>query len=157
MTGRTMRTLWPALAATLLVLGGCGSEPDPDDAPATPPATPSSVVTPTSVVTPSAPAAPAGAEPTGTRSASGPQAFVATVRTLVPEAAADRGDDEIAGVAERACASLAAGTEAGGVVAGTRSLGTVDAEAVDQATARELVRLAIDTVCPDQDRRVDEF
>jgi hypothetical protein len=42
-------------------------------------------------------------------------------------------------------------------VAETRSLGTPDAEATDQATARELVKLAIDTTCPDQDRRVDEF
>jgi hypothetical protein len=43
------------------------------------------------------------------------------------------------------------------VIAETRTLGTADAEATDEATARELVKLAIDTVCLDQAKRVDEF
>jgi hypothetical protein len=75
----------------------------------------------------------------------------------VPEAASGRTDAEIAAVAVRACRGLAAGRSADDLLAEARSLGTVDAEATDPATARELVKLAIDTVCLDQAPRVDEF
>jgi hypothetical protein len=79
------------------------------------------------------------------------------VQARVPDVAVDRRDEEIGAIAQQACASLAAGKSAAALVAETRSLGTADAEATDQATARELIKLAIDTVCPDQDGRVDEF
>jgi hypothetical protein len=79
------------------------------------------------------------------------------VRERLPEIAVDRRDEEIEEIADRACAALADAGDAGAVVASTRSLGTADAEATDRATARELIKLAIDTTCPDQDRRVDEF
>jgi hypothetical protein len=75
----------------------------------------------------------------------------------VPDVAAGRTDAEIAAVARTACRDLAARRSADDVVAQAQSLGTADAEATDQATARELVKLAIDTVCLDQARRVDEF
>jgi hypothetical protein len=148
-----MRRLWPAaVAATALMLGGCdGGTPAPDGA------TPATGVPTTSA----APAATTTAGPSGTpgqeESGAGADRFVSVVRAQLPEVAADRRDEEIAAVAEQACTSLAAGDEADAVVAGTRSLGTLDAEAVDEATARELVKLAIDTVCPGQNRRVDEF
>jgi hypothetical protein len=79
------------------------------------------------------------------------------VQARLPEVAADRRDEEIAAIAERACAGLAAGDDGDDIVAETRSLGTADAEAVDQATAREMIKLAIDTVCPAESDRVDEF
>ena len=82
---------------------------------------------------------------------------MSVVRARVPDVAIDRRDEEIEAVAEQACASLAAGKSADAVVAETRSLGTADAEATDQATARELIKLSIDTVCPAQAKRVDEF
>ncbi|WP_199512859.1 DUF732 domain-containing protein [Nucisporomicrobium flavum] len=131
----------PAVAMLLLALSGCG-----DDAGTSPARTPSPA---TSTVAPSTTAT--------TRTAAGADAFVAEVRRSLPEVAADRREDEIGAVARRACAALAKGDDADAIVAQTRTLGTVDAEAVDEATARELVKLAIDTVCPDQDRRVDEF
>jgi hypothetical protein len=79
------------------------------------------------------------------------------VRGKLPQVAAGRADAEITAVATRACQALAADRSADEIVAETRSLGTLDAEATDQATARELVKLAIDTTCLDQARRVDEF
>jgi hypothetical protein len=82
---------------------------------------------------------------------------VAVVRAKIPEVARGRTNKEIAAVALRACVGLAAGRSADQIVAEAQSLGTVDATATDQATARELVKLAIDTVCPDQAARVDEF
>jgi hypothetical protein len=87
----------------------------------------------------------------------GAAAFVATVRDRLPEIAADRRDEEISGIAVQACAELAAGRPADRIVSATRSLGTLDAEATDQATARELIKLAIDKVCLDQAKRVDQF
>jgi len=66
----------------------------------------------------------------------------------------------VAGTAEfvRACAGLRARTNsAEDVQAEARSLGTLDAEATGGATARELVKLAVDTVCLDQAGRVPEF
>ena len=83
--------------------------------------------------------------------------FVAVVRAQLPEVAAGRSADELAAVATTACDGLADGVPADGVTAAAQSLGTLDAEATDQATARELVKLAIDTVCLDQANRVDEF
>jgi hypothetical protein len=83
--------------------------------------------------------------------------FVSVVKQKLPQVAADRRDEEIALVAEQACAGLSAGLSADQVTAETRTLGTQDAEATDEATARELVKLAIDTVCLDQAKRVDEF
>ena len=83
--------------------------------------------------------------------------FVSTVKAKLPQVAADRRDEEIALVAEQACAGLAAGLAGDQVTAETRTLGTQDAAATDEATARELVKLAIDVVCPNQAKRVDEF
>jgi hypothetical protein len=89
--------------------------------------------------------------------AEGMQRFVSTVKSQVPEAAKGRSDAEIAGVGLQACTLLKSGRPASEITARTRSLGTLDAEAVDEATARELVKLAIDTMCIDQKSRVDEF
>jgi hypothetical protein len=125
-----MRRFGAALVmAAALVLTGCG-----DDAPRPGPA-------------------PSSAAPATTAA----EGFVGVVRGRLPEVAVDRRDDEIQAIADQACGALAGGTEADEIVTGTRALGTPDAEATDQATARELIKLAIDTTCPDQDRRVDEF
>jgi hypothetical protein len=83
--------------------------------------------------------------------------FVRVVRDRVPEVAAGRSTAEIAAIAVRACAGLRAGRSAEDVQAEARSLGTLDAEATDDATARELVKLAVDTLCLDQAGRVPEF
>jgi hypothetical protein len=82
---------------------------------------------------------------------------VRVVRARVPDVAAGRSTAEIAGIATTACRSLRGGRPAEQIAAEARSLGTLDAEATDDATARELVKLAIDTTCLDQARRVDEF
>ncbi|MEV4704220.1 hypothetical protein [Actinoplanes sp. NPDC049316] len=129
-----------AAAMLLLAVGGC------DDA-----------TTPQATAPAPAATTPASEPAATTRAASGPDAFVAGVRGNLPEVAKDRPDDEIAAVAARACTGLGKGDDADAIVTQTRTLGTADAEAIDQATARELIKLAIDTVCPDQDRRVDEF
>ncbi|MFI5493726.1 DUF732 domain-containing protein [Actinoplanes sp. NPDC051859] len=157
-----MTTRWLAAAALLLTLGGCG-----DDL-----AAPSAVASAPAASAGSIPSsAPAQAQATGSptarppapdktpqgREATGTGAFVAVVQDVLPDVALDRREEELAAVAERACTALAAGAKADKVVAQTRTLGTADATATDQATARELIKLAIDTVCPDQDRRVDEF
>jgi hypothetical protein len=140
-----MRRHWfVAVFAAALALGGCSSD-QPDE-----PAPPAGTAAP-------APAPAAASSPGPSAAADGPAAFVATVQAEVPEVALDRRDEEIEAIARQACADLAAGKDAEAVVAATRTLGTSDAEAADQATARELVKLAIDTVCPDQSGRVDEF
>lgn len=137
-----MTKLWPAAMTLVLALAGCG-----DDAGTQPADVP--------VRAPASTAPEPG--PAGTRSAGGPDAFVAAVRQALPEVAADRRDEEVAAVADQACSALAGGEDADAVVTRTRTLGTLDAEATDQATARELIKLAIDTVCPGQDPRAGEF
>jgi hypothetical protein len=175
-----MTRRWLATAVLLVALAGCGEDgAAPADVPV--PAASASAGSPapavsvgsrpathasaTSRATRTATAATTGAHGTdagsgGTDAGSGGTGldrFVAVVRAKVPEVAVDRRDEEIEAVAQQACASLAAGRAAGAVVAETRSLGTADVEATDQATARELIKLAIDTVCPAQAKRVDEF
>ena len=125
-----MRRIWPVAAvAAGFALAGC---------------------TVNVTTTGSTPAPP----PSATAAAAG---FVSVVRAQLPEVARDRADGDIQAIADSACADLAAGRSADDVVAATRSLGTLDAEATDQATARELIKLAIDTTCLDQAARVDEF
>ena len=127
------------LLMVVLALAGCSSDATPAAAP-NPPAAATRAAAPDS-----------GAPVVETRE------FVTAVRDGMTEVAAGRSDDEIGALGVHACAGLAAGTTADDLVATTRSLGTADAEAVDQATARELIKLAIDTACPDQASRVDEF
>jgi hypothetical protein len=164
-----MAQRWLVAAALLVALSGCGD--DADTRPATVPAPATSSAAPT----PSAPALAAGrhrAAPTATapgrsdprpeprsrRRADQPRAvamgtsgFVAAVQHRLPEVAIDHRDDEIAEIAGQACTSLAAGEGARDVVADTERFGT------DKATAHQLIKLAIDNVCPDQDRRIEEF
>ncbi|HET6529205.1 MAG TPA: hypothetical protein VFH03_01110 [Actinoplanes sp.] len=133
-----MRRLGAALATlAALALTGCGA-----GTPAPEPARPAS----------SAPA-PAASAPGHAAS----ESFVDVVRSRLPEVAVDRRDEEIQSIADRACTALSGGADADTIVTEARALGTLDAEATDQATARELIKVAIDTTCPDQDRRVDEF
>jgi hypothetical protein len=82
---------------------------------------------------------------------------VSVVRAQLTDIAADRSDADIQAIADTACAGLAAGRSTDEIVDTTRALGTLDAEATDHATARELIKLAIDTTCFDQRSRVDEF
>jgi hypothetical protein len=149
----------PVLALTLGACSGGSSS-----AAGTSPAAPGTVTVTTTVSPPASASASASASATGTRSPSasatgrgGTTEFVRVVRARVPDVAAGRSTAEIAAIATTACRSLRAGRPADAIQADARSLGTVDAEATDEATARELVKLAIDTVCLDQARRVDEF
>jgi hypothetical protein len=98
-----------------------------------------------------------GATSAGNSGGAGSAEFVAVVRRAVPEVARGRTDAEIAAIATTACTGLRAGVDGDALVATVQSLNTQDAEATDQATARELIKLAIDTNCLDQARRVDEF
>ncbi|WP_430782750.1 hypothetical protein [Actinoplanes sp. G11-F43] len=81
----------------------------------------------------------------------GPDTFVGVVRAQLPDIAAGRTDDQIQAIADTACAGLTAGKTGDAIVDTTRELGT------DHATARELIKLAIDRTCLDQAPRVDEF
>ncbi|GIE99856.1 DUF732 domain-containing protein [Paractinoplanes rishiriensis] len=112
-------------------------------------------VTPAPTATSAAASSPPVTEPAVTAPAA--DTFVDVVRARLPEVALDRRDEEIQAIADAACADLAAGKDADDVVAAARSLGTLDAGATDHATARELIKLAIDLTCPEQARRVDEF
>jgi hypothetical protein len=152
-----MARRWLVAAVLLLALGGCGDEPAAE--PATVPVPATSVADPV----PSRPAATVGttpktaepktAAPEAAAQAAGPGAagFAAAVQRELPELVLDHRDEEIVALAEQTCAALAAGRSAGAVVAGVRTFGT------DRAHARQLVKLAIGTVCPDQDRRIGEF
>ena len=135
---------------TVLALGGCGGGGGGD---ASPPAPPVPRASATAAPTTSASSVLRTVPPVPRRIGE----FVKVVRARVPEVARGRSDAEIATVAVQACQSLAAGRSADRIVAEAQSLGTLDAEATDQGTARELVKLAIDTVCLDQAGRVDEF
>ncbi len=146
-----MRTRWPVLAlvAALSVLTGCG-----DDTTGEGRDEPVRAVT-SAARTPEAATGAGDAPRTATPAA--PDGFVDVVRARVPEVAAGRRAEEIQAIAYTACADLAAGRTADEIVATARTLGTLDAEATDHATARELVKLAIDTTCPEQADRVDDF
>jgi hypothetical protein len=155
-----MARRWLITAVLLLTLGGCGDEPEAEPAtvpvPATTsaapvPASPSVLASRVAVAVSPARTAPRATPKAAGRDRADPAEFVAVVQRTMPALALDRRDEEIAALAQQACASLAAGRSAGAVVAEVRTFGT------DQAGARELVKLAIDTVCPQQDRRVDEF
>lgn len=140
-----------AVLIALLVLTGCNAG---DDMAGPEPTTSSAAPTPTADE--STPDEDASASATATGSPD-TEDFVAAVREKLPDVSAGRTEAEITRVAELACQALDAGTTADQLVALVRTLGTLDAEATDEATARELVKLAIDTTCPDQAGRVDEF
>jgi hypothetical protein len=139
MAMRAGRPVTVAMAA-VFALSGCADEAA-DSGPATPPPAAATSAAPTKIV------------PTKV----GANAFVSVVRARVPEVAAGRTDQEIQAIADTACADLTGGKDSDTIVDAARTLGTVDAEATDHATARELVKLAIDTTCLDQAPRVDEF
>jgi uncharacterized membrane protein len=135
-------------AAALLVLAlvGCGAGDETEaDKPTPSPTSTSASPTPEPSESPSTDASAAARE------------FVAAVREKVPEITKDRTDEEIAALGLLACQGLSSGQTADQLVAAAQSLGTLDATATDPATARELLKLAIDTTCPDQAGRVDEF
>lgn len=151
MTTRWLLTTTTALALAATTLAGCSM----DDAAAP---TAGSTASAPATATGSAPATPAEGETGGAPAGEdGSARFVAVVRDKLPAVAADRRDEEIGLIAEEACAGLSGGKSADEVVAQARTLGTVDAEATDHATARELIKLAIDAVCPNQAKRVDDF
>lgn len=132
-----MRTHSAGLLVTLALLTAAGCAGDEEPVLGEPPPAPTSVV--------------------GTGASAQPEQFVLVVREQLPDVASGRTDEEIALIAETACDGLASGTPSDAVAAAAQSLGTLDAEANDPATARELVKLAVDTVCLDQAARVDEF
>ncbi len=141
------------LFLTFIALAGCGGSDDVDVQNPTPSATTSSA---TSAPAPSPEESPTG-DATPSALAGAVEEFVATVRQKVPDVASGRADEEIASVAELACQGLAAGTTPDQLVALVQTLGTLDTEATDQATARELVKLALDTSCPEHSAKVDDF
>lgn len=153
-----MARRWLVAAVVLLALGGCGDEPEAEPATVPVPVTSSDAPAPSRpavVASRSAPAraaAPAPVTPQAVEEGRGGTAgFVTAVQRDLPSLAVDRRDDELAALARQACAGLAAGRSAGAVVT------EVGAAGVDRAGARRLIRLAIATVCPGQDRRADEF
>jgi hypothetical protein len=143
---------WPvvALVAVLCGLAGCtssgssASSSKPGKTTTTRKAAPAAAKTTKATVKPTA---------TSTRISEFPR----VVRDRMPEIAEGRNDTELQAIADTACDGLAAKTSADAIVGVTRTLGTLDAEATDHATARELVKLAIDTTCFEQRGRVDEF
>ena len=147
-----MATRWLGAAVLLLALGGCGDGPEAEPATVPVPVTSSADPVPSrpAVVTSRSPGSQAAAAP-ARAAAARPDDFVGVVQRDLPDLAMDRRDEEILAVAEQTCAALAAGRSAGAVVAEVRTFGA------DRASARELVRLAITTVCPEQDRRIDDF
>ncbi|MEU4218364.1 DUF732 domain-containing protein [Actinoplanes sp. NPDC026623] len=163
---------WLVATVLLVALSGCGDDAGTGPATVPAPATSSDAPTPAAPVVaagrhtaPAAtgtprtepPAEPRSEPRSGRRAGSprvvalGPSGFVAAVQDRLPDLAVDHRDDEIAEIAGEACTSLAAGEGARTVVAGTERFGT------DEATAHKLIKLAIDNVCPDQDRRIAEF
>ncbi|GAA3340477.1 hypothetical protein GCM10020358_28220 [Amorphoplanes nipponensis] len=149
-----MARRWLIAAVLLLTLGGCGDEPETEPATVPVPATgTASPAGPTTVAGRTTVAASAGTTArTADRARGGGTAgFVTVVQRDLPGLAVDRRDDEIATLGRQACAALAEGRPAGAVVAEVRAIGA------DRATGRTLVGLAIDTVCPEQDRRAREF
>jgi len=127
-----MARQWLVAAVLLLALGGCGDEPEAEPATVPVPATSSEA-------------------PVSPRPSSAVEGFVAVVQRKLPGVAVDHRDEEIVALARQACAALAAGRPADTVVAEVRTFGA------DRAAARQLVRLAIETMCPGQERRIDEF
>jgi hypothetical protein len=136
---RVMTKRWLVAAALITTLTGC-TEP--------------TAATPTLESTAAAPAQPGKHARQARAAAGGTTAFVAAVQRGFPALTVDRRDDELAAVAEQACADLTAGRDSATVLAGVRRL---DATAIDDRIARRLVHLAVNTVCPDQDRRIGEF
>ncbi|MDR6317432.1 hypothetical protein [Actinoplanes couchii] len=107
--------------------------------------------------TPGPKGAPAEAATASPSASVDPDSFVGVVRAQLPEIAAGRTDRQIQDIAATACTGLAAGRPGDEIVDTTRALGTTDADATDHATARELIKLAIDRTCLPQAPRVDEF
>jgi hypothetical protein len=154
--------------ATVLTAGlaaACTASGPDGAASSTGTAAPTSASVPSAAQSPSAPASSSSRSSSSSSSSSSPSTtgtrgtaeFVRVVRARVAEVAAGRTTAEIAAIAVRACAGLRAGRPAEDIQAEARTLGRLDAEATDDATARELVKLAIDTVCLDQAGRVDDF
>jgi hypothetical protein len=149
------------LVAALLVLalGGCGDGPEAVPATVPVPATGGAEPVPSDVAGLASRRAGPGRTPPGA-AGEGPAGFAAAVQSELPELVVDHRDEEIVALGEQACSGLAAGRSAGAVVAEVRTFGTgpvTGDSALTAASARRLVRLAIPTVCPDQDRRINEF
>jgi hypothetical protein len=155
-----MARQWLVAAVLLLTLTGCGDEPEAEPATVPVPATSSATPVPSDPAAVASRAAaarttaapiPTAPKAVGEQAGSGPGGFVAAVWRTMPGLATDHREDEIATLARQACASLAGGRSARAVVAEVRTFG------IDRADARALARLAIATVCPGQDGRLDEF
>jgi hypothetical protein len=159
-----MTRRWLAAAALVTALAGCADDeiaPAEIPVPATGPAEASPSAIPAIRAATHAAAVPratttkitAAEEMTNAGSGSrGLDGFVADVRSQVPEVAVDRRDEEIEEIAQQACPSLQADKKAAAVVAEVEEMA-----GVDKATADQLIRLAIETVCPAQHGRADEF
>lgn len=147
---------WLVAAVLLVTLGGCGDGPEAEPATVPVPVTTSAAPVPASPSVLAGRASPARTAPRTTPKAVGrdradPAEFVAAVQRTMPGLTLDRRDEEIAALAQQACAALAAGRSAAAVVTEVRAFGT------DRAGARQLIKLAVGTVCPGQVRRAGEF
>jgi hypothetical protein len=160
-----MTTRWILSAVTAVALGttlaGCGTDSEPVTAPPAAASAPAASVAPSTEADPepdvSGEVDAVDPDDAPDDDVAGAAGFVAVVRSTLPAVATDRRDEEITLIAEAACGGLAGGLTADQLVTETRSLGTEDATATDQATARELIKLAIDKVCPEEKKRVTEF
>jgi hypothetical protein len=153
-----MARRWLVAAVLLLAAGGCGDGTEAEPAKVPVPVTSSADPGPSrsaagsrAAAAPARTAPPAPAAPVDRATPTVSPGFVAVVQRTMPDLVLDHRDDELLTLARQACAALAAGRSADAVVAEVRTFGT------DRASARKLVRLAITTVCPGQDRRADEF
>jgi hypothetical protein len=145
---------WPvvALVAVLCGLAGCTSSGSSASS-----SKPGKTTTTRKAEPATAKTTKATVKPTATATSTRMSEFPRVVRDRMPEIAEGRNDTELQAIADTACDGLASKKSADAIVGVTRTLGTLDAEATDHATARELVKLAIDTTCFEERGRVDEF
>jgi hypothetical protein len=137
---RVVTSRWLAAAVLLAGVAGCADEAE---------AVPAEIPVPGVVSAPAAEHA-VVAELTGRHARR--DRFVARVRAAYPGMTVDQRDEEIVAIADQACTALADDADSVIIVARTRELG-----APDDVTARNLVRMAIEVVCPDQDRHLGDF
>ncbi|GAA4960401.1 hypothetical protein GCM10025331_59470 [Actinoplanes utahensis] len=138
------------MATAIVALSGCTVNVNVPGETATTPPTGPAATTPAGTT-------PAGTTPAGTPPEAGTYAFVGVVREKLPELGGGRGDEELQAMADVICNALAKDAKSGDVVDATRSMGSRDGTPIDHATANEVIKLAIDTSCPGQASRVDEF
>lgn len=147
------RRLAMTVMAAMAALSGCTVNVNVPESAATAPASRSATTAP---MTTAPMTGPATTDAT-TAPAAPTYAFVGVVREKLPELGQGRSDDEVQAMADVICNALAKGAKSADIVDATRSMGSRDGVPIDDATANEVVKLAIDISCPGQAPRVTEF